>query len=248
MILAIDAGNSRVKWRLETPGGVTAASGAAPWRETGPEAALADAWAGLAPPARVVASNVAGDDMAQAIAGLARDRWGIEAEFCRVDYTALGVRNGYRDPRELGIDRWLGVLAAWHRVHGAAVVIDCGTATTCNVIGPEGEFRGGHIAPGVGLMRRALAGNTAQLYEPGDGAAEWPARSTREALLLGPLEAATGAIERALARLARDSGGTPACLLTGGEAALLAPRIGTPCSLVPDLVLEGVLLHARAGA
>jgi type III pantothenate kinase len=242
MILALDIGNSRLKWtRVERDG--QRRHGAIAWRDGGIAAAF-DAIDGGTAPQRIVGACVAGAECTAAVGARAHARWSLPIEWLAVSAAAHGVRNGYRDPGELGVDRWLGVIAAWQQARGAACVIDCGTATTVNVIGADGEFRGGLIAPGVNLMQRALASHTAQLFSPGAIAAEWPARSTADAIRVGTLNAACGGIERALARLRAEAGVEPRCFITGGEAPLLASQLAVPCEHVPDLVLRGVLIAA----
>jgi len=241
-MLAVDIGNSRIKWRSAPAG----SAGAAPWRQSGVTTVLDAHWARMAAPARVVAANVAGAPAGAELQAWVQAHWQLTPEFLRVERTCAGVRNGYTDHRELGVDRWLAVVGAWHLARRAACVVDCGTATTVNVLGGDGEFKGGLIAPGVGLMRRALAGSTAGLpaTECSDG--HWPARSTEAAIAAGCLNAAVGGIERAVAHLRDELGGDLACLLTGGEAPVLHPHLPERFELVPDLVLRGALIAAGA--
>ncbi|MGE0387748.1 MAG: type III pantothenate kinase [Gammaproteobacteria bacterium] len=243
MILAIDIGNSRLKWAL-ADGGAILRSGAGPWRDGG-IAPLLDAAIGTDPaPARIVASSVAGSAAAEQLDAWSRARNARAAEMLQVSGAACGVRNGYLRPRELGVDRWLGAIAAWNLVGGPACVVDCGTATTVNVLGADGEFRGGIIAPGFNLMQRALASNTAQLFAPGYTPPQWPARTTADAISAGSLNAVAGGIERALRALRAEAGAGLKLLLTGGESELLAPHLDPAFRRVPDLVLRGVLVSA----
>ena len=66
------------------------------------------------------------------------------------------VKNGYREPSSLGVDRWMVVLAAYHRCSGTALVIDLGTAITLDYIRSDGQHLGGYIVPGTHLSQRAL--------------------------------------------------------------------------------------------
>lgn len=243
MILAVDVGNSRMKWLLGDGSGRTPVH-AERWRDADIGRLLDERWGALEAPDRIVVANVAGPVIARALRDWARSHWGLEPWFVETTPVLAGLRNGYRDHRQLGVDRWLGAVAAWQRVRGAACVVDCGTATTINVIAADGEYRGGLIAPGVNLMQRALAGNTAQLPLPDAAAPQWPARSTGEAIITGSLNAAAGGIERALARLVAEAGQALPCLVTGGEAALLLSQLPAGVEHVPDLVLQGVLVAA----
>jgi type III pantothenate kinase len=158
-----------------------------------------------------------------------------------VQRRACGLVNGYRDPAQLGVDRWLGALAAWCRIAGPVCTIDCGTAMTVNVVSEHGEFLGGTISAGLGLMHEALAGRTAALTLPLAGPTAWPATDTDTAIRTGCLEAAAGLAERALGRLQRLSAGEAVALVTGGDAPLLMPLLGDGFTHVPGLVLEGLL-------
>ena len=148
-----------------------------------------------------------------------------------------GVKNGYQDPAQLGADRWAGLIGA-HRLHeGACLVVNAGTATTIDVLDAGGVFQGGVILPGVYLMRRALAGNTAQLLLT---AGEYKAlpRNTADAIASGCLLASAAAIERMFVRVSGQSGAV--CLLSGGAADSLSPLLDIPLLRIDNLVLEGL--------
>ncbi|MDE6398867.1 MAG: type III pantothenate kinase [Clostridiales bacterium] len=78
-----------------------------------------------------------------------------------------GIKTGlhvkYNDPKEVGSDRIVNSVAAYHTYGGPVIVIDCGTATTFNVIGEKGEFLGGLISFGLKTSADALSGCTAKL-------------------------------------------------------------------------------------
>ncbi len=73
---------------------------------------------------------------------------------------ALGLINQYDAPETLGVDRWLGMLAAWDVYHEASLVVDLGTALTIDYITSEGKFEGGLILPGIKSLRDALLKDT----------------------------------------------------------------------------------------
>lgn len=232
MILCLDAGNTRLKW------GLRAADG---WRGQGAvaRAAIADLAADLpARPARIVACNVAGPAAAAAIETLAA-RLGAPLAWFRSAAAAGGVVNGYDDPARLGADRWAALLGARALHAGPAVVVMAGTATTIDALAADGRFRGGLILPGLDLMGRALAQNTAGLPEARGAWREFPA-NTDDAIVSGALEATLGAIERMAHRLA---GAEFLVLLSGGAAAALAPHLTPPLRRVDNLVLEGLARH-----
>ncbi|NJD26001.1 MAG: type III pantothenate kinase [Betaproteobacteria bacterium] len=231
MILCLDSGNSRIKWALHDGAGWVA-DGAVAQGEAGALTALAANWP---KPERVLLANVAGVAAADAIrAALAP--WA--ARFLEVASAArgAGVENLYDVPGRLGVDRWCALAGARALTAGTCLVVLAGTATTVDALAADGRFLGGLILPGVDLMRRALARDTAALPLAEGSRTDWP-RRTEDAITSGCLEAQTGAIERAWHRL----GGQGECLLAGGAAPALAPLLDLPVRHVPLLVMEGLL-------
>ena len=108
-LLLVDIGNSGVKWTLTTE--PTWTSGVPfPTHELSLHASLDRHWAGLQCPERLVISNVAGPDIAQAIDSWVKRRWAVPVVYARSEKSSGGVLNGYAKPERLGVDRWLGLL------------------------------------------------------------------------------------------------------------------------------------------
>lgn len=230
MILCIDSGNSRIKWGLH---------GKDAWHERGvlEHAAVAQLAAlpqQLPLPACVMIANVAG---AAALASIrkALAPWISVLHEVKSTVAAGGVVNLYENPAALGVDRWCALIGARSLTQGPCVAVMAGTATTIDSLDGDGNFLGGLILPGLDLMRRALARDTAALPLAAGKYAAWP-RTTDDAITSGCLEAQLGAIERAVARLAEAD-----CLLSGGAAATIGEHLAVPHRLVDNLVLEGLL-------
>lgn len=152
----------------------------------------------------------------------------------------------YDTPATLGSDRWLGALAA-HRRFGRAVVVDCGTATTVNVVAADGTFCGGCIAPGLRAMVAGMAAATPALPPVRiDAATEVPARTSQRAVDTGVLLGYCGLVERLVAEHLRVAGGPATVVVTGGNAARLLSRSRLRPQHVPELVHEGLLQLAIA--
>ena len=244
-ILAIDSGNTRIKWGL-WDGVAWSRLGSLGHDEVG---AMRDAIACLPIPDRLVASNVAGTEVARRIEAACA---GIMAPIFWVKPQAVqcGVRNCYDNPGQLGVDRWAALIGAWHLQRGACLVVGAGTATTVDMLSDSADFRGGAILPGLALMKRALAENTAQLPFAQGGFVPEP-RCTADAIETGVLHAQAGAIERMFAQLLRSQprqGGraAAACLISGGAAATIAACLAIPHRLVDHLVLEGLACIANS--
>jgi type III pantothenate kinase len=227
--LCIDSGNTRIKWGLR--------EGDA-WRAQGvglPVEIAAD---------RVLACNVGGVPPRLTIEALA-ERLQLPLEWLRAQPAQCDVRNGYDHPEQLGADRWAALIGA-HALHaGDCLVVMCGTATTVDLLRADGRFEGGLILPGLDLMRESLAGGTADLPAAAGSFVDQP-RNTFDAIASGALQATAGAIERMFGQL--DPGRDPLCLLSGGAAGGVSPRLTIPHRVVGNLVLEGLAHYATSSA
>ena len=256
MILLIDAGNTRVKWALAEPGtelGAWVAHGAVMHADLlHLELHLSEA-VGDRGVDRIIIANVAG--------GALRVQLEYVLQKTLLDDTSLplpaglvhwfaslpalaGLTNGYRNPSQLGCDRFAAAIAGHQLAPGRAIIVaNCGTATTIDAVTPDGVFLGGMILPGLGLMASSLARNTAQLPQIAqDGKlADGFADNTDDAILSGCLAAQSGAIEHACA-----VHGAQECIISGGAAPYIAPMLKVPYRVVDNIVLIG--LHAAAGS
>jgi type III pantothenate kinase len=239
MLLLIDAGNTRIKWAIAAPGAQLGAWTLADAVSHAGLDAAAAVWrnAGVT---RAVVSNVAGVAVRERIAQLLPG--GVQVEWFASTDTRAGLRNGYRNPGQLGCDRFAAAIGARALAPGQDVIVaTCGTATTVDAISADGRFIGGMILPGLALMAGSLARNTAQLPQVTPGAAPPPVfgDNTDDAIVSGVLSAQAGAIERACA-----AHGAGACILSGGAAPYIAPVLKFSYLLVDNIVLVG--LHAAA--
>lgn len=240
MILAVDAGNSRIKWGLRN-GDTWVEIGAVPG---GDIPALSHVWKGLPRPAKAVVSNVAGEEI-RAQLGQALFPLCDEVLWASAQSAQCGITNGYRTPSQLGSDRWASLIGARGIVQGPCLVACAGTAFTADALDGDGRFLGGIIAPGLGLMHRALAQNTAALGVVEGGFALFP-DNTADAMRSGALLALAGAAERMLFQLEARTGNAPCCILSGGDAPALLPLLPPSTRQVENLVLEGLIRIARS--
>lgn len=237
--LAIDAGNTRIKWGVHDGIAWTHAGSLA----TAESARLAGAWAELPPVAQAAACSVARDDVFRDVARACEAR-GVP--LLRVESRAaqLGVVNGYRDPGQLGADRWAALVAAHAVGEGHKLVANAGTALTIDALAADGHFLGGVIIAGPSLMRRALSGGTARLPMEDGPFEEFPT-STAAAIASGARQACVGALQR-MRHAMTERGMAPAhVLLSGGAAGEIAPLLPMPFTMHENLVLDGLLLIAR---
>ena len=150
-------------------------------------------------PASVMMSNVAGEAARLAIRQ-ALVPWLAVLHEVESTASAGGVTNLYENPVRLGVDRWCALIGARAITTAPCVVVMAGTATTVDTLDGDGRFLGGLILPGLELMRRSLARDTAALPLAAGKYSVYP-RCTDDAITSGCIEAQAGAIERACARL-----------------------------------------------
>lgn len=241
--LLIDIGNTFIKWGLfRTP-----SEGSAHDNRLESGHALLEEMPGLAvsfskfrAPSQIVISNVAGTRARTMMLRLL-EVWpdAPAAQWLIPQARQCGLINRYRNPAQLGSDRWAAMIGA-RQLLGTmpALVVVCGTATTIDFLSAEGEFKGGVILPGVGLMLRALHDNTAALPDADGEYTEYPTQ-TVDAIVSGCQHAQAGAIERVFHLHSADA---PAltCLISGGAARALSPRLSIPHQVHDNLVLEGL--------
>lgn len=235
MLLAIDAGNTFVKWAYHD-GTKWQATARVALAEFAKEAAQL---AARPRPDTIVISSVAGDLFRQPMTGLL-EQWRAEALWVTPQSRAYGVENGYGMPTQLGSDRWASLIATRRITQESAVVASIGTAVTVDVLGADGLFRGGLILPGLELMQRSLWQGTAGIPKAVGTYERFPT-STANAVYTGVLLATAGAVER----MVEAAGSGTEVILTGGGAAALAPFIRPSPRLMENLVLEGLLCIAR---
>ena len=235
MILAIDAGNSRLKWGLHD-GDKWIFLEAVSYSEWDTVEA---AWRVLVAPDKIVVSNVAGEKVKSSILALL-ELWDVNPCWIKSLDEECGVINSYAYG-QLGCDRWAAMIAARHLHAGTCLVVSAGTAMTVDVVSDKGVFTGGIIVPGIQLMQHILSQQTAGVTQASAGNfAQFP-KNTSDAVYSGALQAMAGAIERMSRSVSEEYGIVPLCVLSGGSAMVLKPLLEMPLLCVENLVLEGLL-------
>ena len=246
MILELDVGNSRIKWRVLN-------------REAQAGDLHPDALMGGAEDATVkLFESIPRDLQLSAARGCSvgselllvelaeglEERWGLELDVAEVSAQCGGITNSYKEVGRMGVDRWLAMIAAFNRQKRACLVVDAGTALTIDLVADDGRHQGGYILAGLSMAVKALENNTGitlrnRDFSPFGG----PGTSTEQAVLGGALSSAVSLILEALGRLrCTDSGAM--VYLCGGDAELLAQALRSRgesgFTVEPDLVLDGL--------
>ena len=243
--LAIDIGNTRLKWALyeaAQPGAAPLAQGAEFLEQI--ERLAEGPWAALQPPAAMLGCAVAGDAVRRRFEEQ-MEIWDVAPQWVVPSESEAGLRNGYDHPTRLGADRWVAMIGARQHLlaRGPArplVVALVGTAVTVEAIDTDGMFLGGLIVPGHGIMLRALETGTAGLHVPTGEVRPFPT-NTSDALTSGGTYAIAGAVERLYQHLQQHCGQEPLCLMTGGAGWKMAPSMARPFELVENLIFDGLL-------
>jgi pantothenate kinase type III len=229
-LLTIDRGNSTLDCRLVGPEGQRRE------RLSGEDAL--DAFLAGEIPGRVAAVTVVPGALDRL-----RDRFTGQGVVFRTAGAELScpLENSYPHPASLGADRWVGAVAAWQRF-GDAVIVDCGTAWTCNLVRADGRFLGGAIGAGLTTMALGLHARAPGLPRfDGRAPASSPAVTTEDAVRIGVGHGFVRMVESVSVQLADAAGLTDAVrVLTGGEAGAFLELGGTGFVHVPDLIHEGL--------
>jgi type III pantothenate kinase len=167
----------------------------------------------------------------------------------RVARADLPVEVLVDEPHRVGIDRVAAAAAAALVAPAGrgAIVVDCGTATTVDMISPQGCFLGGAILPGPALLARALAEGTSRL--PAVAALDhdlppaMPGRTTQQAIAAGIGWGMRGAVARLVAEARASLGEGAELILTGGSSGVVRDALPGARDM-PDLVLLGIAMAA----
>ncbi|HTQ55807.1 MAG TPA: type III pantothenate kinase [Bryobacteraceae bacterium] len=248
MLLALDVGNSNItigafqdrlligQWRLRTVHGQTADEWGVLLRNLFALSALDSPGVD----AIIIASVVPPLD--SSLAAMAQRYFQVEPLFV-TPQTDIGMPIRYDDPNQVGADRLVNAVAAFHKYGGPCVVVDLGTTINFDVISAAGEYLGGAIAIGIGISVEALFSKTARLpmvdfREPAKVIGSNTVASMQSGLYYGALGMIDGILDRLIAELGPDT----TAVATGGQAALIARGSRHLKHTDEHLTLEGLRL------
>ena len=248
--LALDIGNTRLKWALYAAADPTARLLAEGVEFLENIDKLAEGvWSQIPTPTHILGCTVAGDAIKRRVEEQ-MEMWDVPPHWVVASESEAGLRNGYDHPARLGADRWVAMIGGYHHmrqkgIERPMVVVMVGTAVTVEAVDADGGFLGGLILPGHGIMLRALESGTAGLHVPTGEVRQFPT-NTSDALTSGGTFAIAGAVQCMVQHLRSRTGQEPYCIMTGGAGWKMAPSMTLPFELVDDLLFEGLLHMAQA--
>lgn len=234
--LLIDRGNTATKWQV-IDNAVLLKAGVGKNSDS-----LADLFADVKSEcfSAIYVSSVASDDFKCCLNDWSKQCGHAVPVFVESSSKACGVNNVYAKPSELGVDRWLAMIAAHKKYDGMLCVVDSGTAMTMDFVLGSGEHLGGFIVPGAELMKSSLLLNTDKI-KVGDVTAKASLGvSTIEAVTLGIEQMLRAFIEAKLLDISNTHQQSVTLVLTGGHADILAESLSCSFKLEKDLVLQGL--------
>jgi len=239
-ILAIDSGNSNIKWGLYC-GDQWLKQGNVFYKDA---SNLESEFINLPKPTFIIISHVARSETRNQIDKLI-SLWSTKPQWLRSNRFQCNVVNGYANPSQLGSDRWAALIAAWKIEKQPCLVINAGTAITIDVLSESGRFLGGIILPGFYLMTKSLLSAT-RLTNIELGSYEDFPTSTENAVQSGLIHCILGAVDRMHDLLLSNVNyASASCIISGGSASLLIPFIKLPTKIINNLVLEGLVIVAN---
>lgn len=183
-------------------------------------------------------------------------QYGLKIQWIKASENLCGLRNTYTSPTQLGADRFVNLVSAWHQYQTNCLVVSAGTAMTIDALNDQGVFIGGVIIPGLHMMQSALLQKTAEIQQKilqSPTQADFNASefqylplNTQDAVFSGALMSLAGAIDRLRLELDFIHPKEVLCVMTGGDAELIKSLIKGKVEYQPYLLLNGLYHIAKA--
>lgn len=242
-ILCIDIGNSHLKWGVCNLNSIE-------FIQTGimdskKELALQNlntSFSSISPQS-VWISSVAPAQVKQSVSSWVEKSLGFAISDIDSGLQRYKSLNAYKRSTDLGVDRWLAMVAAQNRLKNNFCVIDAGTAVTIDVVDAAGVHVGGMILPGEQLMFSSLLGGTSRI---GSAVGEniGLADNTADGVCSGVVSCLVGGLDRVLSDISKKNENIQ-FIITGGSGGFLKPLLSYKMTYEKNLVIEGVGLIAR---
>jgi type III pantothenate kinase len=245
MELLLDIGNSSINWAIEEQGAFSS-TGFFSYKKTDFENDI-QALASFNKPDNILVSNVAGVPILNLLNNWTQQNWQLQCRQPKVSKQFKELKNSYYDPEQMGLDRWLAMIAAWENFQTAICLVGCGTAMTIDLIDENGNHLGGYIVPGVELMQKTLVNNTEQIDITLKNISSLEcANDTQAAVTNGTFLATVAMIDRVVDKFVEQSNTEVKCIMSGGMANSINQLLTKTFKYEPDLVLKGLSILNKA--
>ena len=249
MDLLVDLGNSRLKW-ANYQNGQLGSVGSVKYDGENLATLLSAEWSSLPAPGKICVSSDVDSQLTAVLTQWVEKQWATAAHIITPKDHAYGVKNAYQDPLQLGSDRWAALVAVRSNIKGAAIIIDCGSAITIDVMNAEGEHLGGMIIPGIQMMQQSLFKGTHKINETDERNKPVLAalgKNTRECVSSGIHTAIVVFIDEMISRttkktMQKTKTENMTKVITGGDADVILPFLDNSVIHQPALVLEGLAI------
>jgi type III pantothenate kinase len=245
MSLLIDSGNTRLKLvRMNDTTGELMQVNALPYADAGFELRLITLLENYQAPKHCFWASVAPNQWSEKIQSHLL-KTGFHIVRVQAEKQALGVKNAYLQPSRLGVDRFLGMIAAHHYHPKSCIIASIGTAVTLDLLDNTGRHHGGVIAASESFVYQAMSGQFS-VFKDLQGQMVGFSNSTDNALATGLRWMQLGVIEKAMQQAKEMGMNDVSLVLCGGGAESLLNDLPAQTLHHPHLVLEGLALWARA--
>ncbi len=244
MQLLIDIGNSRVKWTLFGGEGIRQSQSLenSKWQSQVRNNRWLAELKDNHPIASIVFACVGNKQLVSELTHLAENE-AIKITQVETAGQWQELKNAYTNYAQMGVDRWLAMMAAWENCHCASMVIDCGTAITIDAIAKNGSHLGGHIVAGLSLQKSKLLEKTtkvnAELSQ--QNTLMELASNTSDAVNFGTLQLVVDYLNNSWDRFQKQFPNAE-LFITGGDGELVSKLLDYRDNFHRDLVLEGIML------
>lgn len=190
----------------------------------------------------VHAVSVLGSDFDQEFFRQVLKQFSLDTKFHISMLNGFSVELAYSDPLSYGSDRYAALVAAHHKMPGAKIIVDCGTATTIDVIDQQGHHLGGLIIPSVELMCSALVDKASGIStDKQTNSTRLFSDNTADAVYSGSALTHNYGVHAIIKEIQSEIGKHTAVLITGGGGDMIA-RTNAKFLDCPNLVLEGLAI------
>jgi type III pantothenate kinase len=240
--LLLDVGNTSLKWAIYSEQSFIEQGVFAHQQKL--LATLEKLLARISRPDSIYIANVLGEAADKQLQDAVQNHLAISPYIARSEAYTFGVKNSYKDPGRLGVDRWLALISAHQISKQPILIVDSGSATTFDALSSGGDHLGGMILPGLAMMHESLLNKTAIPRVEFTATNVIFATDTVEAVSAAAIQSTVALTECLYTKLMDKTGSSPLLILTGGNATMLGAQLKFQDNVVyePELVMKGLAL------